>query len=97
MRLPMMNIEYIHWPAIPVLQHSVLLNNIRVGEYVYSLPVDVPNGAKEMIFPLPPSFPPLSSTCQAPPLDKIYLNEMRFRRETYTDGVDKVDVWKRVT
>ena len=97
MRLPMMNIEHIHWPAIPVLQRTSVLNSIRVGEYVYSLPVTPSDGADEIVFPLILPHPPSVPTCDVPPLlDKMNFSEMRFRRETYTDGVDKVDVWKRV-
>lgn len=88
MRLPMMNIEYFHWSAIPLTARASTLASIRVGDYVWSLPVSVSDGANEVVFPLPRTEPIRR--------DVMDTNEMRFKRESYTDGIDKVDVWKRV-
>ena len=87
MRLPMMNIDHIHWSAFPKEQWTSLLNSIGVGNHVYTLPVPVSDSASEMVFPLPQ----LTITRSG-----IDLGEIRFKRESYTDGVDTVDIWKRI-
>ena len=88
MRLPMMNIEYFYWKVIDQVDWIPVLSSIRIGEYVWSLPIIVSDGAAEIVFPFPRTGPIRRGV--------IDTSEMRFKRETYTDGVDKVDVWKRV-
>jgi len=87
MRLPMMNIEHIAWSAFPKEQWTSLLNNISVGHYVYTLPVPVSDRAEEMVFPVGRLVITRSG---------IDLGEIRFKRESYTDGIDTVNVWRRI-
>ena len=88
MRLPMMNIEYFYWKVIDPSDWISTLSSIRIGECVWSLPIIVSDGAAEIVFPLPRTGPIRH--------DVIDTSVMRFKRETYTDGLDTVDVWRRV-
>lgn len=96
MHLPMMNIEYIVWSAFPKEQWTSLLNNIRIGEYVYSLPVTVPDDMSEVVFPLLRSEPVRFDIVDLSKIEDKSFRKIRFNRETYIHGGDKVDVWKRV-